>query len=67
MRRINWRMISGGVFLIVMALAFFLIMQANASASFDPAELMRLSGQISGGALGISVVLIILGLIGKKA
>ena len=42
-------------------------MSFNASASTDPQELMRLAGQISGGAIGVSVVLIILGLIGKKA
>jgi hypothetical protein len=66
MRRVNWRMISGGVFLIVLAVGFFFIMSFNASASTDPQELMRLAGQISGGAIGVSVVLIILGLIGKK-
>lgn len=66
MRRINWRMISGGVFLIVLAVGFFFIMSTNASASTDPRELMRLAGQISGAAIGVSVVLIIIGLIGKK-
>lgn len=66
MRRINWRMISGGVFLIVLAVGFYFIMLANVSASTDPAELMRLTGQISGGAIGVSVVMIIAGLIGKK-
>lgn len=66
MRRINWRMIIGGVFLIVMAVGFFLIMSANVSASTDPQELMRLTGQISGGAIGVSVVMILIGLIGKK-
>jgi hypothetical protein len=67
MRRINWRMISGGVFLIVFAVGFFFIMSSNASASTDPQELLRLTGQISGVAIGVSVVLIIIGLIGKKA
>ena len=66
MRRINWRMISGGVFLLVLAVVFFFIMSANVSMSTDPQELMRLTGQISGGAIGVSVVMIILGLIGKK-
>ena len=67
MRRINWRMISGGVFLIVLAVVFFFIMSSNASMSTDPQEMMRLAGQISGGAIGVSVVMIIIGLIGKKA
>lgn len=66
MRRINWRMISGGIFLIVLAVGFFFIMYSNTSASTDPQELMRLTGQISGGAIGVSVVLILVGLIGKK-
>jgi hypothetical protein len=66
MRRINWRMISGGVLLIVLAVVFYLIMLANTSASFDPAEMMRLVGQVSGAAIGVSVVMIIVGLIGKK-
>jgi len=60
-------MISGGVFLIVLAVVFFFIMLSNVSMSTDPQELMRLVGQISGGAIGVSVVMIIIGLIGKKA
>ena len=67
MRRINGRMISGGVFLIVLAVVFFFIMSSNASMSTDPQEMMRLASQISGGAIGVSVVMIIIGLIGKKA
>jgi hypothetical protein len=59
-------MIGTGVFLIVLAVVFFFVMSANASASMDPQEWMRLTGQISGGAIGISAVMIIVGLIGKK-
>jgi hypothetical protein len=66
MRRINWRMIGGGVFLMILAVVFYFIMILNASASTDPAELMRFVGQLSGGAIGISVVLILIGFIGKK-
>lgn len=66
MRRRNWRVISGGVFLIVLALVFYFIMSANAASSTDPAELMRLTGSISGGAIGLSMAMIIIGLIGKK-
>jgi hypothetical protein len=43
MRRIDWRMISG-VFLIVLAVGFFIIMSANVSASTDPQQFMRLVG-----------------------
>jgi len=67
MRRINWRLIATGVLFIVLAVVFFFIMSANASASTDPQELMRLTGQASGVAIGVSVVLIIFGFIGKKA
>jgi hypothetical protein len=41
-------------------------MLANAGRSTDPAELVRLTGTISGTAFGLSVVMIIIGLIGKK-
>ena len=67
MRRINWRMISGGVFLIVLAVVFFFIMSSNVSMSTDPRDMMRLVGQISGGAVGVSIAMIVIGLIGKKA
>ena len=67
MRRINWRLVATGVLFIVLAVVFFFIMSANASASTDPQELMRLTGQASGVAIGVSVMLIIIGFIGKKA
>ena len=67
MRRRNWRLVLGGVFLIVMAFAFYILMLFNASRATDPTELMRLAGSISGGAFGIGLVLILLGIIGKKA
>jgi hypothetical protein len=38
-----------------------------APQSTDPAELMRIVGQASGAVVGVSVVMIVLGLIGKKA
>jgi hypothetical protein len=57
---------SAGVFLIILALVFFFIMSANAGNSTDPVELMRLTGTISGAAIGLSVTMIIIGLIGKK-
>ena len=66
MRRINWRFIITGFVLIVLALGFYFFMLSVASTSTDPAALMRTVGRVSGTAAGISVVLILLGLIGKK-
>jgi hypothetical protein len=60
MRRRNWRLVLGGMVLIVMALVFYIFMLLNASSSTDPV------GPISGAAFGISLVLILLGLIGKE-
>jgi hypothetical protein len=67
MRRRNWRVVSAGVLLIILAVAFFFIMSANAGMSTDPQQLMKLSGNISGILIGLSMALIALGLIGKKA
>jgi hypothetical protein len=41
-------------------------MLSIASTSTDPAALMQTVGTVSGSAVGISLVLILLGLIGKK-
>jgi multidrug resistance efflux pump len=67
MRRRNWRFVATGVLFIVLAVGFFFFMTLMAPQSTDPAEMMRIVGQASGVVVGISVVLIILGLIGKKA
>jgi hypothetical protein len=56
-----------GVLLIVMALVFYFIMLGSAPSSTDPVGLMRMVGGIVGGACGLSVVFILVGLIGKKA
>jgi hypothetical protein len=66
MRRRNWRIIIAGLFLIVLAVGFFFFMLTVASSSTDPVELMRTVGTVSGAAIGISVALILIGLIGKK-
>ena len=66
MRRRNWRFVATGVLFIVLAVGFFFIMTLMAPQSMDPVEMMRIVGQASGAAIGISVVLIIVGLIGKK-
>ena len=66
MRRINWRMVIGGVVFTALAVGFFVFMSTMASSSTDPVEFMKIVGNVSGVVAGISVVLIILGLIGKK-
>ena len=66
MRRRNWRFVLTGSVLILLALGFYFFMLSIASASTDPAALMQTVGTVSGAAVGISLVLILLGLVGKK-
>ena len=66
MRRRNWRVVITGLFLALMAVVFYVVMLGMTGRSTDPVEMMRLVGQISGGAIGLSVAMIIIGLIGKK-
>ena len=58
-------MITGFV-LIVLALGFYFFMQSIAPGSNDPAALLQTVESVSGAAAGLSLVLIALGLIGKK-
>lgn len=60
------RFVITGLLFIFLAVGFFVIMLGVAGQSNDPAEVMRIVGQASGIAIGISVALIIAGLIGKK-
>jgi hypothetical protein len=66
MRRKNWRIVIVGFVLIVLALGFYFFMLSIASTSNDPTALMQTVGTVAGAAVGISLVMIILGLIGKK-
>ena len=66
MRRKNWRIVIVGFVLIVMALGFYFFMQSAASNSTDPVALMQTVGTVTGAAVGISLVMILIGLIGKK-
>ena len=66
MRRRNWRFVITGFVLILLALGFFFFMLSIAATSTDSAALMQTVGTVSGAAVGISLVLILLGLIGKK-
>jgi preprotein translocase subunit SecF len=66
MRQKNWRIIFTGVVLAVLALGFYLFMLTTASKSTDPVALIQTVGTVSGVAGGISLAMIIIGLIGKK-
>jgi hypothetical protein len=67
MRRRNWRIVILGFILIALAAGFFFFMLTIAPQSTDPVEMMRTVGNASGVVAGVSVAMIILGLIGKKA
>jgi hypothetical protein len=66
MRRKNWRIVVVGFVLIVMALGFYFYMLSIASKSNDPVALMQTVGTVAGAVGGLSLALIIVGLIGKK-
>jgi heme/copper-type cytochrome/quinol oxidase subunit 4 len=66
MRRKNWRVVIVGFVLIVLAVVFFLFMLSVAAKSNDPAALMQTVGTVAGVVGGISFVMIVIGLIGKK-
>ena len=66
MRRRDWRVILTGFVLIVLALGFYLFMLTVASQSTDPVEFMKTVGTVSGVMAGISIAMIIIGLVGKK-
>ncbi|HEX4533991.1 MAG TPA: hypothetical protein VH000_07155 [Rhizomicrobium sp.] len=67
MRQKNWRLVIVGSVLILLAIAFFFGMEIGlAPQSNDPAAMMETVGQVSGVLIGISVVMIAFGLIGKK-
>ena len=66
MRRRNIRVVIVGFFLMVLALGFFLYMRSMASTSNDPVSLMQTVGTVTGVVTGISLVMIIAGLIGKR-
>lgn len=69
MRLRNWPVITIGLVPLVAAIAFFCYFDAVAEQVHDgdPFQVMRTVRQISGIVGGPGVVLIVLGLIGKKA
>lgn len=66
MRRKNWRIVIVGFVLVIIAIAFYFLMLSMASRSNDPAALMQTVGTVAGVVGGLSLVMIIIGLIGKK-
>jgi hypothetical protein len=66
MRRKNWRVIIVGSVLIACALAFYFYMLSIASKSNNPVALMQIVGQVAGVVSGLSVAMIVFGLVGKK-
>ena len=66
-RQRNWRVVIVGGVLIAAAIGFFYYMLGISPSSNDPAALMTIVGQVSGAVIGLSVVMIIFGLIGRKA
>jgi hypothetical protein len=67
MRRKNWRIVVVGFVLIVIAVAFYFFMLSIASTSNDPVSLMQTVGTVSGVIIGLSVAMIVVVLIGKRA
>jgi len=65
-RQKNWRSVIVGVILNILALGFYFFMLSMASKSLDPVALTQIAGQASGVIGGFGIVLIIIGLIGKK-
>jgi len=66
MRRKNWRIVIAGLVLIVIALVFFFFMLSFAPKSNDPVALTHTVGTVAGTVVGISLAMIIIGLIGKR-
>ena len=66
MRRKNWRVIIVGFVLTGLVLGFYFFMLSIASTSTDPVALMQTVGTVTGAVVGISLVMIVVGVIGKK-
>jgi hypothetical protein len=66
MRRKNWRVVIVGFILSVIALGFYFFMLSITPNSTDPVVLFQTVGTVTGVVVGISLVMIIIGLIGKK-
>jgi formate/nitrite transporter FocA (FNT family) len=65
MRQPNKRVAYTGAGLIAAAIVFFLYMMSIASKSNDPKAMLETVGQVSGVAIGIGLVMIVLGIRGR--
>lgn len=66
MRQKNWRLVIAGCFFIATALGFYFFMLSIAPNSTDPVMAMQIAGRVTGIVAGVSLVMILVGLIGKK-
>jgi len=66
MRRKNLRLVTTGIVMLVLAIAFFFVMLSLAPKSNDPVELMRTVGTVSGVVVGLAIAMIIGGQVGTK-
>lgn len=67
MRERNAGLIRGGIFAAAVGAIFFLAASVwLAPESNDPVEVMRIAGQASGVAIGVGLVMLLFGIIGKK-
>ena len=66
MRERKWRFVIVGAVMIVAALAFFIGMADMSPRSNDPGALMETVGQVSGVFAALGLVMIVLGLIGRR-
>lgn len=65
MRQRNVRVIVTGFVLAALAIGFYFFMLSIAPQSTDPVEVMKTVGTVSGVVGGISIAMIVFGLIGK--
>ena len=66
MRQTNWRFVLAGGLLAIFGVGFFLFMLTIAHQSNDPKSMLQTVGEVSGVCVGMGVVLIVAGFIGKK-
>jgi len=66
MRKRNLRLVYTGLGMLVLCAAFFLGMTTLIPKSNDPVALMQTVGQVSGVVGAIAIVMIIIGMIGRK-
>ncbi|MCC7119526.1 MAG: hypothetical protein IT310_13460 [Anaerolineales bacterium] len=66
MRKKNWRLVIAGCLFIALALGFYFVMLSVAPNSTDPVMAMQIAGKVTGIVAGVSVVVMFIGLIGRK-